>query len=94
MNKVFLIGNLTKDPETSTTTSGIKVCKFLKHPVEGPGAADCIAPSRQMPFHGSGNNLIVLYHKNTIHSPTSLIGESVSSCGIIVNDVGPQHGPL
>lgn len=28
MNKVFLIGNLTKDPETSTTTSGIKVCKF------------------------------------------------------------------
>lgn len=28
MNKVFLIGNLTKDPEASTTTSGIKVCKF------------------------------------------------------------------
>lgn len=28
MNKVFLIGNLTKDPEGSTTTSGIKVCKF------------------------------------------------------------------
>lgn len=28
MNKVILIGNLTKDPETSTTNSGIKVCKF------------------------------------------------------------------
>ncbi len=28
MNKVFLIGNLTKDPELSTTTSGISVCKF------------------------------------------------------------------
>lgn len=28
MNKVILIGNLTRDPETSTTTSGIKVCKF------------------------------------------------------------------
>ena len=28
MNKVFLIGNLTKDPELSSTTSGIKFCRF------------------------------------------------------------------
>ena len=28
MNKVVLIGNLTKDPELSTTTSGISVCRF------------------------------------------------------------------
>lgn len=28
MNKVFLIGNLTRDPETSTTTSGITMCRF------------------------------------------------------------------
>lgn len=28
MNKVILIGNLTKDPELSTTTSGISLCKF------------------------------------------------------------------
>lgn len=28
MNKVYLIGNLTKDPELTTTTSGIAVCKF------------------------------------------------------------------
>ena len=28
MNKVLLIGNLTKDPELSTTTNGISVCKF------------------------------------------------------------------
>lgn len=28
MNKVILIGNLTKNPELSTTTSGISVCKF------------------------------------------------------------------
>ena len=28
MNKVILIGNLTRDPETNTTNSGIKVCKF------------------------------------------------------------------
>lgn len=28
MNKVILIGNLTKDPELSTTNSGISVCKF------------------------------------------------------------------
>lgn len=28
MNKVILIGNLTKDPELSTTNTGISVCKF------------------------------------------------------------------
>ena len=28
MNKVFLIGNLTKDPELSSTASGIKFCRF------------------------------------------------------------------
>lgn len=28
MNKLTIIGNLTKDPETRTTTSGAKVCNF------------------------------------------------------------------
>lgn len=28
MNKVFLIGNLTRDPELATTNSGISVCRF------------------------------------------------------------------
>ena len=28
MNKVVLIGNLTKDPELSTTNSGINYCRF------------------------------------------------------------------
>jgi len=28
MNKVLLIGNLTKDPELSTTSSGVSLCKF------------------------------------------------------------------
>ncbi|MDR3263702.1 MAG: single-stranded DNA-binding protein [Clostridiales bacterium] len=28
MNKVCLVGNLTKDPELSTTTSGISICRF------------------------------------------------------------------
>ncbi len=28
MNKVFLIGNLTRDPETSETQSGVNVCRF------------------------------------------------------------------
>ena len=28
MNKAILIGNLTRDPELSTTNSGISVCKF------------------------------------------------------------------
>ncbi len=28
MNKVFLIGNLTKDPELSVTNSGVSVCRL------------------------------------------------------------------
>ena len=28
MNKVILVGNLTKDPELSTTSNGISYCKF------------------------------------------------------------------
>lgn len=28
MNKVFLIGNLTKDPELRSTQSGVSVCNF------------------------------------------------------------------
>lgn len=28
MNKAILIGNLTKDPEITTTTNGISVCRF------------------------------------------------------------------
>lgn len=28
MNKVFLIGNLTKDPELATTNNGIQFCRF------------------------------------------------------------------
>ena len=28
MNKVFLIGNLTRDPELATTNSGVSVCRF------------------------------------------------------------------
>ena len=28
MNKVFLIGNLTRDPELTETSGGIKICRF------------------------------------------------------------------
>ena len=28
MNKVFLIGNLTRDPELSTTSSGVTLCRL------------------------------------------------------------------
>jgi len=28
MNKVILIGNLTRDPELTTTTNGISICRF------------------------------------------------------------------
>ena len=28
MNKIILIGNLTRDPEITTTNSGVSVCRF------------------------------------------------------------------
>lgn len=28
MNKVFLIGNLTRDPELTETSAGMQVCRF------------------------------------------------------------------
>ena len=28
MNKVILIGNLTRDPELTTTTNGVSICRF------------------------------------------------------------------
>ena len=28
MNKVYLIGNLTRDPEMRATSSGVSVCNF------------------------------------------------------------------
>ena len=28
MNKVFLIGNLTRDPEVTETSGGVKICRF------------------------------------------------------------------
>lgn len=28
MNKVYLIGNLTRDPEPNTTASGVQMCRF------------------------------------------------------------------
>ncbi len=28
MNKVFLIGNLTRDPELTETSSGVQICRF------------------------------------------------------------------
>ena len=28
MNKLFIVGNLTRDPELRTTSSGISVCSF------------------------------------------------------------------
>ena len=36
MNKLIIIGNLTRDPETRTTTSGAKVCNFSVAVNEGP----------------------------------------------------------
>lgn len=40
MNKVFLIGNLTRDPELSETTSGVALCRFSIAVNRNYGGAD------------------------------------------------------
>lgn len=43
MNKVFLIGNLTKTPELTETSSGVSVCRFsiaVNRRVDGEQKAD------------------------------------------------------
>lgn len=45
MNKIFLIGNLTRNPELRTTQSGVSVCSFglavnRRHKAEGQPDAD------------------------------------------------------
>ena len=45
MNKLTIIGNLTRDPELRTTTSGVNVCTFTvavnrKRKIEGQPEAD------------------------------------------------------
>ena len=52
MNKVFLIGNLTRDPELSTTGSGVKYCRFTlavsrSYAKDGKRETDLAVPSRQ-----------------------------------------------
>lgn len=44
MNKVYLIGNLTRDPETRSTASGIPVCNFtlaVNRRVKADGKQEC-----------------------------------------------------
>ncbi len=40
MNKVFLIGNLTRDPELTETTSGVALCRFAIAVNRNYGSAD------------------------------------------------------
>ena len=40
MNKVFLIGNLTRDPELTETTSGVALCRFSIAVNRNYGSAD------------------------------------------------------
>ena len=40
MNKVFLIGNLTRDPELTETTSGVSLCRFAIAVNRNYGSAD------------------------------------------------------
>ena len=47
MNKVFLIGNLTRDPELSTTSGGVKFCRFTlavsrSYAKDGKRERDCL----------------------------------------------------
>lgn len=66
MNKVFLIGNLTRDPELTETNTGISVCRFAIAVNRNYSAADgerktdffnCVA------WRGLGENVARYAHK-------------------------------
>lgn len=76
MNKVFLIGNLTRDPELTETTNGVKICRFAiavnrnYSNANGERKTDffnCTA------WRGLGENIARYVHK----------GDKVSVCGSI-----------
>lgn len=66
MNKVFLIGNLTKDPELTETQNGKKLCRFAiavnRKYLGGDGEHktdffNCVA------WRGLGENIVKYVHK-------------------------------
>lgn len=75
LNKIFLIGNLTRDPELTQTPSGVAVCKFtlaVNRPKTSDGEQqtdffNCVA------WRGVGEN-IARYSKK---------GEKLAVCGSV-----------
>ena len=56
MNKIILIGNLTKDPETRTTPSGKSVCSFDLAVNERRGGQDSTTYFRISAWEKQGEN--------------------------------------
>lgn len=76
MNKLILIGNLTKSPELSTTASGIQVCKFT------------VAVNR--PYSQDGEKAVDFFNVTTFRGLADNCGKFLDK-GRKVCVVGPLH---
>ena len=98
MNKCILIGNLTKDPELTTTTNGVAVCRFsiaVKDGVDKDGESltqfiPCIAwnnLAEVITDYVKKGDRIAIEGKINIQSYEDEEGENRKSFQIVVNKV-------
>jgi single-strand DNA-binding protein len=98
MNKLTIIGNLTRDPETRTTTSGSTVCSFTvavnrRKKVQGQPDADFFRVSAWnklgencQKYLAKGRKVCVV-GSVTAHAYTTQDGKPGASLEVIANDV-------
>lgn len=98
MNSLHIIGNLTRDPETRTTTSGSTVCTFTvavnrRKKVQGQPEADFFRVSAWNKLGESCQKYLAKGRKVcvvgsvTAHAYTTQAGNPAASLEVMANDV-------
>ena len=98
MNKLFITGNATRDPELRTTTSGKNVCSFTvavnrRKKIEGQPEADFFKVSA---WNQLGENCAKYVHQGkkvcvvgsvSVHPYTNSKGEAAASMEVLADEV-------
>lgn len=97
MNKLTIIGNLTKDPETRTTTSGLTVCNFTvavnrKKKTEGQPEADFFQVAAWRQLGENCGKFLAKGRKVAVVGPVSVRtyeskGKTYASLEVVAEDV-------